>query len=66
MDIREIQVGKRYFLSGDIENGYNKDGKPVISHEEVTRFIKLITDTHIICECDRKFLINQNLQITER
>ncbi|MDR2916410.1 MAG: hypothetical protein LBV74_16545 [Tannerella sp.] len=65
MDIREIQAGQRYHLIGDIENGF-KDGKPFVCHEEVTRVIKRITDTHIICECDRKFLINRNLQITER
>ena len=63
MKVEEIEIGKEYHLTGDIENGY-MDGKPYISHEEVTRVIKRITETRIICECGRKFLINENLTIT--
>ena len=59
MTAKEIEIGKCYHLSGDIENGY-MNGKPNIDHEEVTR----VTDTHIICECGRRFLINENLKVS--
>jgi hypothetical protein len=62
--VKEMQAGGRYHVCGDIENGF-KDGKPYICHEEVTRVVTRITDTHIICECGRKFLINGNLKIRE-
>ena len=61
--IKDIEVGKEYHLSGDIENGY-VDGKPYICHEEVTRVVKRVTDTHIFCECGRRFLINENLKVS--
>lgn len=63
MTAKEIEIGQWYHLSGDIENGY-MDGKPYISHEEVTRVVTRVTDTHIICECGRKFLINENLKLS--
>ncbi len=63
MTVKEIEIGQWYHLSGDIENGY-MDGKPYISHEEVTRVVTRVTDTHIICECGRKFLINDNLKLS--
>lgn len=62
MTAKEIEIGKWYHLSGDIENGY-MDGKPYISHEEVTRVVKRVTDTHIVCECGRRFIINENLEV---
>lgn len=61
--IKDIEIGNWYHISGDIDNG-TKDGKPYTSHDEVTRRIKRVTDTHIICECDRKFLINDNLKLS--
>lgn len=61
--VKEIEIGQWYHLSGDIENGY-VDGKPYTSHEEVTRVVTRVTDTHIICECGRKFLINENLKLS--
>lgn len=61
--VKEIEIGQRYHISGDIDNGF-KDGKPYLSHDEVTRRIKRITDTHVVCECDRKFIINENLKIS--
>lgn len=64
-EANDIIVGKCYRISGDLQNGY-KDGKPYICHENITRVITRITDTHIICECGRKFLKNQNLEIVER
>lgn len=63
MTVKEIEIGQRYHLSGDIENGY-MDGKTYISHEEVTRVVTRVTDTRIICECGRKFLINENLKLS--
>jgi len=65
MTANKIEIGKRYHIIGDLENGF-MDGKPYICHEEVTRVITRITETHIICECGRKFLNNQNLKIEER
>jgi hypothetical protein len=62
--INESIIGKRYRISGDLQNGY-KDGKPYICHENITRVITRITDTHVICECGRRFLNNQNLKIEE-
>jgi hypothetical protein len=59
----DIIVGTDYHLNGDIENGF-WEGKPFISHEEVTRKVTRVTDTHVICECSRKFLRNENLIIT--
>ncbi len=61
--VKNIEIGKWYHLSGDIENGY-MDGKPYISHEEVTRVVKRVTDTHIVCECGRRFIINENLKVS--
>ena len=63
MKAEEIEIGKWYHLSGDIENGY-MNGKPNINHEEVTRVVTRVTGTHIICECDRRFLINENLRLS--
>lgn len=63
MTVKEIEIGQWYHLSGDIENGY-MDGKPYVSHEEVTRVVTRVTDTHVICECGRKFLINDNLKLS--
>ena len=65
MNVQEIEIGKDYHITGDIENGF-MNGKPYICHEEVTRVITRITDTHIICECGRRFLNNPNLKIEER
>lgn len=61
--VKEIEIGQWYHLSGDLENGY-KNGQPYICHEEVTRKITRVTDTHIICEGGRRFLINKNLIIS--
>jgi len=63
MTVKEIEIGQDYHLSGDIENGFF-DGKPFVSHEEVTRVVTRVTETHVICECARKFIINENLKIT--
>lgn len=63
MTAKEIEIGKWYHLSGDIENGY-MNGKSNIDHEEVTRVVTRVTDTYIICECGRRFLINENLKLS--
>jgi hypothetical protein len=65
MKAQEIETGKRYWISGDLENGFF-NGKPYICHEEVTRVVTRVTDTHVICECSRRFLNNQNLKIEQR
>ena len=60
MKSKKIEVGKKYRISGDLENGY-RNGTPYICHDEVSRVVKRVTDEYVICECDRKFLNNQNL-----
>jgi len=56
------EIGRTYRISGDIENGY-KDGKPYICHEEVVRKVINVTQTHVVCECGREFLRNENLKL---
>ncbi len=63
--VKDIEIGQRYHISGDLQNGQYSDCTPCITHDEVTRVITRVTDTHIICECGRRFIKNQNLQITQ-
>lgn len=63
MNTKEIEIGLRYRVSGDLANGRYADGTPRISHDDVVRVIKRITDTHVILECGRRFIINDNLKI---
>lgn len=63
MTTKDIRPGKWYHLSGDIENGW-VDGKPYISHEEVTRIVTRVTEDRIFCECGRRFLINEHLEVS--
>lgn len=57
MKVTEIMVGLRYRISGDLQNGN------YVTHDDVVRKITRITDTHVICECGRRFIINSNLSI---
>lgn len=57
--VKKIIIGGRYHLSGDIQNG------SFVTHDEVTRKVVRVTDTHVVCECGRKFIINGNLKIDE-
>lgn len=57
MKIEDVIIGVKYRISGDLKNGN------YITHDDVVRKIKRITDTHIICECGRQFIINENLKI---
>lgn len=57
--VKKIIIGGRYHLSGDIQNG------SFVTHDEVTREVVRVTDTHVVCECGRKFIINGNLKIDE-
>ena len=50
-------IGKRCRISGDLQNG------SYITKEDVVRKITRITEKHIICECGRRFIINDNLKI---
>lgn len=63
MNVNEVTVGLRYRVSGDLANGRHADGTPRISHDDVVRKITRITDTHVVCECGRSFIINDNLKI---
>ncbi len=65
MNINEAIIGLRYRVSGDLANGRYSDGTPCVVHEDVVRVIKRITDTHVILECGRMFIINDNLKIEE-
>lgn len=60
---KDIIPGKKYCLSGDIQNGRHADGTLRISHEEVCRKVSYIKDGIIVCECGRRFIINENLKI---
>lgn len=57
---KDIKVGVRYRISGDLQNGN------YVTHEDVVRVITRITDTHVICVCGRRFIINSNLKIEKR
>lgn len=63
MKANEIIVGCRYRVSGDLENGHYADRTPRVTHEDVVRKVTRITETHVICECGRKFIINDNLKV---
>lgn len=63
MNVNEVVVGLRYRVSGDLANGRYSDGTPRMSYDDVVRVIKRITDTHVILECGRMFIINDNLKI---
>lgn len=59
MKASEILIGRRYNLSGDIQNGSRA------THDEVTRKVIRVTETHVVCECGRAFIINENLKISK-
>jgi hypothetical protein len=50
-----IEIGEKYEIFGNIQNGNQ------ITQETITRKIKYITNEHVICECDRKFIRDENL-----
>lgn len=57
MKIEDVTIGVRYRISGDLQNG------SYVTHDDVVRKITRITTTHVICECGRRFIINENLKI---
>lgn len=57
MKAKDIIIGGRYHLSGDTQNG------SFVTHDDVVREVVRMTDTHIICKCGRRFIINKNLTI---
>ena len=57
MKIEDIIIGVRYRISGDLQNG------SYVTKENVVRKITRVTDTHVVCECGRRFIINGNLKI---
>lgn len=59
MKPEEIIIGCWYNISGDLQNG------SFVTHEEVTRKVTRVTDKHVICECGRRFIINDNLKINK-
>ena len=63
MNTKEIEIGLKYRISGDLANGHYADGTLRISHDDVVRVIKLFTDSQVILECGRMFINNDNLKI---
>ncbi|MGM9838167.1 MAG: hypothetical protein ACI30A_06740 [Paludibacteraceae bacterium] len=57
--IKDLVKGERYRFEGDLQNG------DFITHENVVRKVSYITNTHVHLECGRRFIINENLTITE-
>ena len=57
MKPEEIIIGCRYSISGDLQNG------SLVPQDEVTRKVTRVTDKYVICECGRRFVINDNLKI---
>ena len=57
MKVKDIIIGWKYHISGDLQNG------SAVTHDEVTRKVTRVTDTYIVCECGRRFIINKNLKI---
>lgn len=41
MNTKEIEIGLRYRVSGDLSNGHYADGTPCIIHEDVVRVKEL-------------------------
>ena len=54
--ISEIREGVTYDLHGDLIP---------CGHDTVVRKVVRVTDTYILCECCRKFKINENLHVYE-
>lgn len=46
MEQKEVEkmIGLRCRVSGDLANGWNKDGTPYICHEDVVRVVRRIED----------------------
>ena len=63
IQVNDLQKGVRYHFRGDLANGRHADGTPIITHEDVVRQIKYVTDSHVVLECGRRFIINENLKI---
>lgn len=59
LNLLEITKGVTYKISGDLLNGN------VIEKETICRRIKYVNEEkkYLVCECDRRFLINDNLKI---
>lgn len=58
VQITDLKKGIRYRFKGDLQNG------SFVTKEDVVRKISYITDTHVVLECGRKFIINENLDIS--
>jgi hypothetical protein len=71
METNELTImGTRYTISGDMLNGGTYvDNKFIqrIVKETISRKIKWIDAEKglLVCECDRRFIINENLSVTK-
>ena len=59
MKAKDIIPGNRYHIQGDLQNG------SYITKEDVVRRVTRVTDQHVICECGRRFIINDNLTVED-
>jgi len=69
-NILDFNKEVKYIISGDMLNGGHYEGNKFIQRierETIHRKIKYINREKgvLVCECDRRFLLNENLSITE-
>jgi hypothetical protein len=59
LNLSEISKEITYVISGDLING------SIIEKETICRRIKYVNyeKNYLVCECDRRFIINDNLKI---
>lgn len=59
-----IKPGYKYVISGNLSNGHKADGTPNTAFETIVRKVIRVTDTHVICECGRRFIIDNTLTVS--
>ena len=57
--VTDLILGSTYRFCGDIQNG------SFVTHEDVVRKLVSITPNHLVLQCGRRFIINENLVITQ-
>lgn len=56
ISISEVREGVTYDIHGDLDP---------CGHDTVVRKVVRVLEKHILCECGRKFIINDNLHVYE-
>ena len=54
ISISEVREGVTYDIHGDLDP---------CGHDTVVRKVVRVLEKHILCECGRKFIINDNLHV---